>query len=225
MARLVTFLLVIFALYISASYSGEYLGVQSSCINSRCVVGAHSSILSIIISIALVLFLVLRPNQKVKIQDDRVVGVWRRLGAFYLDFALVLLIVVPITAIPMLVAEGQHTGTFEWFFVRKFTRPSDAFFALPAVLACFAALYFYFFYTPFKDRQTLGEYVLGFKIVPANEVGYPPNFGWRPFLGFIGLCTLPISVYYALKKDDKRFWWDTESRTRAVMVSTLTTNE
>ena len=186
--------------------------------NEKCIVGGGSSLGSLIVSAVIISFLFLRSNQRTVIDTNAVVGVWRRLGAFYLDFVLVLLAVAPIAALPLLLAEASYTGEFEWYFVRKFSRPLDGLFVLPSILASFAALYFYFFYHPWKDRQTVGEYVSGFKIVAESEIGFRPIYGTRPMLGFIGLCAWPISVYFALRKIDKKFWWDSETRTRAVMV-------
>lgn len=103
-----------------------------------------------------------------------VVGVWRRLGAFFIDFVLVLIVISPIAALPLLIAEASYTGAFEWSFLRKFARPSDGFFVLPAVFASFTALYFYFFLHPLKDKQTVGAYILDFKVVAATDVGPKP---------------------------------------------------
>lgn len=219
MGKLFTFAFVFGAFFVSASLSGDYVGVSSSCVNSQCVVGGSSSIGSLIASLIIIGFLFLRPDQRTMANTNGVVGVWRRLGAFLIDFVLVLLVISPIAALPLLIAEASHTGAFEWSFVRKFARPNDGLFILPGVFAAFAALYFYFFYHPWKGKQTVGEYILGFKIVAATNIGLNPTYGMRPLISFIGLCAWPISVYFALRKDDKRCWWDTESRTRAIMVS------
>ncbi len=218
MSRLLTFAFVLVAVFASASLSGDHIGASSSCINDKCIVGGGASIGSLIVSAAIITFLFLRPNQPIVIDADAVVGVRRRLGAFFLDFVLVLLAVAPIVALPLLIVEASYTGEFEWYFVRKFARPSDALLILPSVLASFAVLYFYFFYHPWKDKQTVGEYISGIKIVAESEIGFRPIYGTRPILGFIGLCAWPVSVYFALRKLDKKFWWDSETRTRAVMV-------
>ena len=219
MGRLLTFGFVLGALVLSASLSRDQVGLSSSCVNDECVVGGSSSAGSLIISLAIVAFLFLRPNQPVAIDTNGVVGVWRRLVAFYIDFVVVLLAIVPIAAVPLLIAEAGHTGAFEWSFVREFARPGDELFVLPGIFASFAALYFYFFLQPSTGRQTVGEYLLGFKVIAATDIGSGPLYGARPITAFIGLCTWPISVYFALRTPDKTFWWDTRSRTRAVMVS------
>ena len=219
MGKLLTFGFIIGAIFASASLSGDYVGASSSCVNNQCVVGGSSSVGSVIVGLVIIAFLFLRPVQPTLVDTDGVVGVWRRLGAFFIDFVLVLLAISPIAALPLLIAEASYTGEFEWSFVRKFARPSDGFFVLPAVLASFAALYSYFFLHPLKGKQTVGEHILGFKVIAATDVGPKPIYGTRPITSFIGLCAWPVSVYFALRKEDKRFWWDTDSRTRAVMVS------
>ena len=45
---------------------------------------------------------------------------WRRFGAFLLDFTTIMMVAVPIGAMPMLVAEYYYTGSFEWSFEREF---------------------------------------------------------------------------------------------------------
>ena len=217
--RLLMLLTVVGAFILSASLSGDHIGASSSCVNDECIVGASSSLGSVVISIAIIGMLIFSPKLKTEVDPTRIVGVWRRLGAFYIDFLLVLLAIAPITVLPMLIAEAGHTGDFQWSFTRKFARPNDTIFVLPAVLLTFAALYFYFFYHPWKRKQTVGEYILGFKIIAESDRGLGPSFGLRPMISFIGLCAWPISLFFALRKDDKRFWWDTESRTRAVIVS------
>ncbi len=219
MGKLLTFGIVVGALFASASFSGDYIGASSSCINDQCVVGGSSSPGSVIVSLLIVAFLFLRPNLPTVVNKSGVVGVWRRLGAFLVDFVLVILVISPIAALPLLVAEASYTGTFEWSFVRKFARPSDSYLVLPGVFASIAALYFYFYIHPLKGKQTPGEYILCFKVIAATDVGLKPAYGTRPITSFIGLCAWPISVYFALRQADKRFWWDTHSRTRAVMVS------
>ncbi len=217
--RLLALLVLVGTVALSASLAGDYVGVSSSCVNGDCIVGASSSPGSVMISLAIIGFVVFQPEWKSQIDTSRAVGVWRRFGAFFIDFLLVLLAVAPLTTLPMLFAEAAHTGEFHWSFIRDFGRPNDTLFVLPAVLLGFASLYFYFFYLPWKSKQTVGEYILGFKIVAASGQGFSPNYALRPMMSFIGLCAWPVSVFLALRNEDKRFWWDTKSRTRAVIVS------
>lgn len=219
MGKALTVIFVFGAFFVSASLSGDYVGTSSTCVRDQCTVIGSSSFGSLIVSLVMIAFLVLRPDLQTAVESDAVVGVRRRLGAFFIDFALVLIIISPIAALPLLIAEASHTGTFEWSFVRQFSRPGDGLLVFPGIFGSFAALYFYFFYYPWKGRQTVGEYVLGFRIVAAESTGLSPNYGMRPFTSFVGLCAWPISLYFALQKEDKRFWWDTDSRTRAVMVA------
>ena len=211
MGKLLTFALILGAFFLSASLSGESIGSSYSCKGDECVVSGSSSLGSVLISLGIIVFLLARSDQSKGVNLSAVVGVWRRLGAFYIDFALVLLVVAPIATLPLLIAEASHSGGFEWSFIRKYARPSDGLLAHSAVFATFGALYLYFFYHPLKEKQTVGEYILGYKIVAEPSSGLSPSFGLRPIVSFIGLCALPASLYFALRKDDKRFWWDTEN--------------
>ena len=218
MRKLLTLAIIVGAFAGSATLSGNHMGASSSCVNDKCLVAASSSVGSVIISLALFVYLFLRPTAPLRINANGVVGVWRRFWAFLIDYALVLFVVSPLAALAPLLIEAGHTGSFEWSFVRTFSRPSDSLVVVPAVFASFTALYLYFFLHPLKNWQTVGEYILGFKVVAASDIGPKPVYGTRPITSFIGLCVWPISVYFALQKEDKRFWWDTDSRTRVVRV-------
>lgn len=113
MGKLSTFGFVIGTLFVSASLSGGFVGASSSCANNQCVVGGSSSAGSVIVSLVIVAFLFLRPNQPTVVDTNGVVGVWRRLRAFFIDFLLVLLVISPIAALPLLIAEASYTGAFE----------------------------------------------------------------------------------------------------------------
>jgi len=171
----------------------------------------------LIVALALLVLLFTYPRLDHPTDDRKVVGVLRRLGAFFLDFALIMVIAAPIGAIPTLLAEYHYTGTFQWSFVRDFERPTDTALILPVAIGIFVAMYFYFSLHPKGNRQTVGQYVLGYRVVASGGT-LSPSYGHRALLSFIGLCMWPVSVVMALRNERKAFWWDAASRTKVVRV-------
>ena len=109
-------------------------------------------------------------------------------------------IVAPIGALPTLIAEYHFTGTFQWAFEREFERPPDTILILPVALGIFVAMFFYFYLHPKRNRQTLGQYVLGYRVIAARQP-LGASYGVRALLSFVGLCAWPISVILALRDE------------------------
>lgn len=212
-SRILAFAVGVSGLVISSLASPEILGAQSKCVNSECLVGAGSSPITLTIGLALLVFLFVCRQHEYLADSQKVVGIFRRFGAFLLDFALVMAIAAPIGAIPSLLAEYHYTGTFRWSFVREFGRPTDVALILPVAIGVFVAMFLYFSLHPKKGRQTFGQYVLGYRVVAADG-SIQPGYGKRALLSFIGLCAWPISVILALRTAQKAFWWDAASGTK-----------
>lgn len=117
----------------------------------------------------------------------------------------------------MLVAEGHFTGQFQWSFTREFTRPTDTMIVLPVALGCFLALFVYFYMHARIGRQTLGQYVLGYRVT-ASSADVQPAYGQRVVLSFVGLCIWPISVIMAVRKPSKDFWWDSATNSKVARL-------
>lgn len=215
--RLLAFLVLIAAFMLSSGASGGSIGVLSECVNGACVVAASSSVLSTIIAGVLSLFLVF-PQREMVPDLSKVVQVWHRFGAFFLDFMLVALIVSPVATLPILIAEANYSGAFVWSFQRDFSRPTDFMFVVPGVFILFLALFFYFYLHARSYRATIGQYIFGFRIRPdgGDDV---PKYGMRIVLSFVGLCVWPVSGILALCHPSKAFWWDSASATRAIRVT------
>jgi len=193
MNRAVVFLLVVGVFLLSSAMSG---GVQafSECSETGCVVTVSSALISIILAFGLAIFLPFYPQYENTIDKTSVVGVWRRFGAFYLDFVFVLIIVTPLVAVPLLLAEASYTGMFKWSFEREFSRPDDSSYLFLGIFAGFLALFFYFYLHGRVGRPTIGQYVLGYRVVRATETLGKPQYALRVVFSFIGLCWWPVSL-------------------------------
>lgn len=217
MNRLTVFLISLIVFFATTNFSGGNIGMSSQCVNSQCTVAASSSLLSVISSILFSIFILRFKQPKQLFDSEYTVGVWRRLGAFFVDYAAVLLVLSPIVSLPLLIAEASYTGDFQWSFYRNFTRSTDQLLFLPAISGTFLCLILYFYRYSISERQTLGEYVAGYKIIPADEES-EPGYLKRVIYSFIGLCAWPVSVILALRHGQKQFWWDRACHTKAVRV-------
>jgi uncharacterized RDD family membrane protein YckC len=217
MIRLIALSLVVGVFILSSWASGGHLGTSSECRNTECVVTASSSALSLVIAFALAIILALyRPNPSTD-DHSRIVGVWRRFGAFLLDLAVVLMIVAPFGAVPILLAEAKYSGSFQWSFTRHFSRPTDIVLILPGALAALLALFFYFYYYARSQKATIGQFIMGYRVLAESEAA-SPNFVFRVVLSFVGLCAWPVSLVPALRKPNRAFWWDEATRTKVTRV-------
>jgi hypothetical protein len=127
------------------------------------------------------------------------------------------MIMAPVGALPILVAEAKYSGTFEWNFTRHYARPTDAILILPSAVATFLALFVYLYLHARSHRPTIGQFVSGYRVTatPGSE---PPNYALRVVLSFIGLCAWSVSLVPALRRPDKAFWWDVVTRTKVARV-------
>jgi uncharacterized RDD family membrane protein YckC len=219
MNRFIVFILLLMALFTNSWVSGGGVGASSECRGAECLVSASSSVGSIFIALASLFFVLFYPRQEIKTDEESVVGIWRRHGAFLLDFSLILLVLSPFTALPLLIAEANYTGSFQWAFIREFGRDTDSIYLLPAVVINFAILFYYFYYHLREKKPTLGQYVLSYRVIDDEEsTNKKPWYALRVLYSFLGLCVWPISVILALFKPKKSFWWDGCTNTKVIRV-------
>jgi len=221
MSPRLVFIVVVGAYLVSSCASGGSVGANSECVNSNCLVNASSSLASLLVGTALALFVVKYQQRPGAIDNAKVVGFWRRIGAFVTDCAVVLLVLAPVAALPLLVVEGHYTGTFHWAFERRFSRSTDMVILLPGIAASFAGLFLYFYVHARFGRPTVGQYVLGFRVTASGEPGAAPNWGARVVYSFMGLCMWPVSVLLAWRTPQKICWWDSRTYTRVIRVQVL----
>jgi hypothetical protein len=218
MSRISVFILVLAVACLSTYASGGSVQLTSTCENSKCLVKASSSLVSVLLSIGLGLFLVFYRQQKNGLDQSKIVGVWRRFASFILDFMTVLMVITPLSALPILIAEGVYTGRFQWSFDRDFSRSTDTTYLMPGLILAFIVLYYYFYKHARLNRQTVGQYILGYSVTIGSELDGEPKHVMRVLLSFVGLCIWPISVILALLNREKVFWWDKVTNTRVFRV-------
>lgn len=207
-------LLIVGAILVALFVSSPHHGFTSHCLNDQCYVAASTSPIGLVASAALAVFLFFYPQLRPDVVVVEPVKLWKRGVALYIDFLVLLSITSPIATIPVLLAEARANGSFAWNFSRDFTRPADAMLALPSIFAIFIALFLYFYIHLRLQRQTIGQYLMGFRI--EAEPGKTPDFLLNVALSWVGMCMWPFALYGAAKHPEKLFWWNVLSRTRVI---------
>ena len=212
-----TSLAIILILYFVSSYSAEgSLGATSVCENGKCYTAASASLVSMALSVMIGLFALFCPRQKIFANPTKPVGIFQRAGAFILDFMVVLAVCTPLFTLPILFFEAHATGSFAWSFERDFARATDALAVAPGLLIAQISLVAYYYFHAARTRQTIGQYILGYKVDPV--IGSEPNYLKRTIYAVIGMCVWPVSIFLAAQRLDKAFWWDRASNTKVIRV-------
>lgn len=216
MGRLWVFVALVAILVPQFATSSQH-GFQENCVNDQCYVVAATSQVGLIASGVLAAFLVLYPQIRSEAAHTAPGKLWKRGIALYVDFFVVLSIVAPAATLPLLLEEGRITGTFQWHFERDFARPSDTALAVPTILGMFVALFAYFYVHLRVGRQTIGQYIMGFRI--ESEPDAKMNAFKLVSLSWIGMCMWPFALYGAAKHPKKLFWWNVQTKTRVVQAA------
>lgn len=121
------------------------------------------------------------------------VRLWRRFAAFLIDLVALFMVLDPVLS-----------GLNEFWG------------AIIGVTLVFC----YFWLHPRFARATLGQTIMAYRIVPAEDASNEPEFALRTVTGFAAVCLWPITVIAASQKDSVpgAYYWDRETGTQAVMV-------
>lgn len=136
------------------------------------------------------------------------VGRRRRFFAVYIDCFVAMAGIMPLVILPMLVFEYLAVGEWVWSFSRDYGRATDLV-MLPLVISGFYFIYFYFKWHFDRDKQTIGQYLLGMKLIPN---GPSPSIAKRYLTAWANLAWWPIWPWTVFKRQDD-YWWDRTSDT------------
>jgi uncharacterized RDD family membrane protein YckC len=214
--RTLIFFIAAILFYIVTNFSGGNVGVSSECIDDTCLVVASTSILSIGFGIIFLVFAVMFPRAT-RNDSEQLAGVWRRFGAFLIDFIVIILALSPILALPAIVTEYTYTNEFLWSFQREFSRSTDNAVIIPSVFILFAGLAYYFYKFTLLSKPTIGQYILGYRIIVTSTAMSKPVAFKRVSLSMLGMCAWPIAIIHGLIKK-RVFWWDSGSGSRAILT-------
>lgn len=194
---------------------GSGAQLASSCSNSECSVFARLSPGALLISPVVLALCVFGRREVAALGIENSVGIWTRAGAFLIDFLVILTVLVPPIALGNLWIEASWTGKFSWSYSREFARWTDLFSAIGA-LGIFWVMFVYFSGLPKRNRATIGQYIMGYMIVPEGRSLDGMKTGSRAILGWLALVIWPLTILLACRRPDKVYWWDRASQTRAV---------
>ncbi|MEM1081597.1 MAG: RDD family protein, partial [Pseudomonadota bacterium] len=113
--------------------------------------------------------------------------------------------------------EANSVGEFRWVINRAENQSADMFSGFISIICFFAAYFYYFSIHLIQQRQTIGQYLLGFKIVNCSST-HQTHHKLRIFLSLIGISWWPISIVLALNSPTKRFWWDRIAGYKAIRI-------
>ena len=86
---------------------------------------------------------------------------------------------------------------------------------LVSILLFFRVLFYYFHNYPEDGKPTLGQYIMGYKIVPTSGP-QNPDFKKRVWASLPFACLGPFAFFFTQGIKDGVYPWDKATQTRAV---------
>ena len=145
------------------------------------------------------------------------VTIWERMSALLIDFASVVVVTIPLISLPGLLLEWQATGTFSWAFEREFMRATDIV-SGALFLVILPVLYGYFVTLPRRGYATIGQYIMGYRIVPLDDFGAKPQYFHRVILSYFLICCI-LAWGYLFRQDEGVYWWERKTHTIAMRTT------
>ncbi len=186
----------------------------ATSVNGQYSLSVSTSAFSVGATLALSLFVVSYPQKPGKPLYKWNVRTIERFAAFQVDVFLVAFISMHIISVQLLIGEATETGVFSWSFSRENNRHTDAL----STLALFPILFIYLYAHPINGRQTVGQYLVGFKVESLPGADRKPAYGLNILYSLIGICIWPVSLYLAAGRHDKSYWWNLKTGTRLVRL-------
>lgn len=153
------------------------------------------------------------PKHHGRVLEDSRVGIFRRLGAFYIDMSVSMFATLPVVLIVWLATEYVATGQWQWSYERDFFRWTDII-DISAMLLGFYGMFYYQKWHFYNNRQTLGQHIFKFKLLPLEG---QPNMTIRALVAGANLSWWPIWPWTIFKGEQDQ-WWDTASNIKARRV-------
>tara|TARA_R110002051_G_scaffold233330_1_gene294914 strand:+ start:193 stop:828 length:636 start_codon:yes stop_codon:yes gene_type:complete len=170
---------------------------------------------ALLLSVLLIVVGFLRQRPEHLVRGTLRVRLWERFGALLIDLCTLTLIILPWLSLLMVLIEWAWSGEFSGFYAREFTRGTDW---LPAAISL-VATYFYFVALPRSGLSTVGQYVMGYRIVPIDDETSAPRYFGRVALFCVLIWGALFVFYYVSKREGDAYWWEKKTNTLAVRTS------
>lgn len=197
----------------------ETLGVSYEWTNGRYSFGGGTALWALAFSVVMVGLYVALMHSLLTAKGQPLPGVFRRFVAFWLDFFLAMMAVVPVAGILPTVTEWRRTGVFQWNFERTTHASGDGAVGAIGFTLSMALLALYYCLPLVRGRPSPGTCIMGYQVIP--EEGITLSFRaalLRTLLGFFAMCTAWLAPFVDRDRKKGQFWLDKVFRTRAVKL-------
>lgn len=211
------FFLILGGIIVLMSYAApQGSGFSNECVDNQCRFVAATSLKALIFGPFLGVMIFFIPKKKIIPDASRAVGIFRRLGAIYINMFVVMLPVISALVVPMLLIEALYTGEFRWSFYREYSRNTDVLVSGLSVLIVFGLMFFYYYRALKIERPTIGQFLMGYYIDGNGEVWTRKRAWKRIGWSMLTLCIWPVTIFIALRNPDKAFWFDLKTNSLAM---------
>jgi uncharacterized RDD family membrane protein YckC len=137
----------------------------------------------------------------------------RRAIAWFIDFLLALTALTSVLTLIPLTTEALATGQFVWEFQRTQITLTDWLVTLLVIALGFAGMAFYWALPVMRGGQTVGQYILGLRVIPATADSLSPTRVWLRGL----LQPFAVLLWFG-KLASGKYWQDELANTKVVRV-------
>jgi len=205
---------------LSAIVIGAFIGSLSTGVTFDCGVGCNFSVTDepylevwgALMGVCAVFFPQLDPIKRA----DQYVSLWRRTVALVVDFHVIVLSAVAVVFVFLRLVLLAIAQTWNWTKLDPLS-PIIGPMNIVGLIGGFTLILLYFWLLPQKGRATVGQYIMGFQIVPDAD---RPKFWLRPLIGYVAIASLPFWIWFDSKgASEGRYWWDRVSGTRPILAA------
>lgn len=215
MKRLPIFLIMVGALFLIGYLTPEGSGFQMQWKNGQFRAIAQGSLLGIVLGPIFGLVMIYTPRKETMVNAVKPVGVFRRLGAIYVNMVVIMFTFMALMVLPILLIEAAHTGEFQWGFYRTFSRGTDVVVGSSSALVIFGIIFYYYYHSLLNNRPTIGHYMLGYQVVNNGDPWTRGSALLRMGLTLLTLCAWPVTAIMAARHEKKAFWFDKKTNSIA----------
>lgn len=146
-------------------------------------------------------------------------SVFRRFGAFWLDFILAMILVTPVVGVLPALTEWKRTGSFQWNFERTTHAPGDGWLLTAGLILVSVGIVLYYAYPLIRCRPSPGACIVGYQIVPDDGITITPKMALlRTLLGIVAASAAYLAPFIARDQQRGKFWLDKVFGTRAMIL-------